>query len=128
MQKIKMLRPWIPEIYLMVSVIYYWSLTGTLLNPVAIILLLILSGLVTFKNCVLGLSISVLLLLLNFYMVMALISEFNEFPSFNQRAQELIFFGSAYLGLNIALSFIMLIKWSRKWGQQLESVQVPVPE
>jgi len=108
---IKLLKKWMPESYLIVSVIYYWIMTGSLFNMVAIILLLVLMALIYFKNKALGASIAVLLLLLYLYMVLALISEFNEFPSFNKRAQQLLLFGSLYLGLNIILSVMMLIKW-----------------
>jgi hypothetical protein len=113
MKTLKLLRPWVAECYLIVSVLYYWIMTGTILNPVAMVLLLILTSLVIFKNKALGVSISIVFLLLNLYMVLAMISELNEFESFNQRAMELLIFGSLYFGLNIVVSIVMIMKWGR---------------
>ena len=111
---IKHLTNWIPEIYLLLSVTYYWIMTGTLLNPIAMILLGVLTIFLWLKNKVLGVAISAVFLLLNLYMVLALISELNEFSTFDKRAWTLLLFGSAYLGLNITLSIKMLIKWASK--------------
>jgi hypothetical protein len=113
MKTLKLLRHWVAEIYMLMSVVYYWVMTGTILNPIAASLLLILVTLIVLKNRVLGLVISVVFLLLNLYMVLALISEFNEFETFNERAKELILFGSLYLGTNITISIVMLVKWGR---------------
>jgi len=113
MKILKHLRCYHSELYFIASILYYWILTGTLLNPVAAVLLIILACLIIFKNRVLGICISALFLLLNIYMVLAMLSELNEFESFNARAKQLAIFGSLYLGLNIAFSISMLIKWGR---------------
>jgi hypothetical protein len=113
MKTLRLLRHWVAEIYMLMSVVYYWVMTGTILNPIAASLLLILATLIVLKNRVLGLVIAVVFLLLNLYMVLALISEFNEFETFNERARELILFGSLYLGTNITISIVMLVKWGR---------------
>ena len=101
------------EVYLLVSILCYWILTGTLLNPVAAILLAIVATVMISKNKVLGVIISLLFLLLNLYMVLAMISELNAFTSFNERARQLAIFGSLYFGLNITVSIIMGSKWLR---------------
>jgi hypothetical protein len=113
MNKIKDLKKWIPETYLIASVIYYWIMTGTLLNPFAIVLLTFLIMLIVLKNRTFGMVLSILFLVLNLYMVLALISELNEFPAFNKDAQILLLVGSIYLGVNILLSVFMLLKWER---------------
>jgi hypothetical protein len=113
MKTLRLLRHWVAEIYMLMSVVYYWVMTGTILNPIAASLLLILATLIVLKNRVLGMVIAIVFLLLNFYMVLALISEFNEFETFNERARELILFGSLYLGTNITISIVMLVKWGR---------------
>jgi hypothetical protein len=113
MENIKQLKKWIPEIYLLVSVVAYWIMTGTLFNWIAILLLLVLTILLVLKNSLLGTAISLLLLILNLYMVLALISELTEFPSFNRDAQTMLLFGSTYFGLNIFLSIVMFIRWKK---------------
>jgi hypothetical protein len=116
MKSLKLLRPWICELYLILSVTYYWILTGTLFNPIAIALLSILATLVVFQNKALGFMIGMILLLLNLYMVLAMISELNEFQTFNQKAIELLVFGTAYFGLNITVSIALVLKWGRNLG------------
>jgi hypothetical protein len=111
---IKHLRNWIPETYLLLSVIYYWVMTGTLLNAVAMLLLSVLIIFIWLRIRVLGVIISSVFLLLNLYMVLALVSELSEFSTFDKRAITLLLFGSVYLGLNIFLSTKMLIKWITK--------------
>ncbi|RXF68688.1 hypothetical protein [Arcticibacter tournemirensis] len=123
MEKIKQIQKWVPELYLIASVIFYWASTF-LLNPVAIILLLILALLIFIKSEILGVVISFLFLMLNLYMVLALISELNEFPAFNKDAKIMLLVGGGYLGLNITLSIAMLIKWGKKISSNHTSVDV----
>ena len=111
MKNVRFLRPWIAECYLILSVLYYWFMTGTILNLSAIALLGILTGLIIWKNKALGVAIAIVFMFLNLYMILAMISELNEFETFNRRAQELLIFGSLYFGTNIAVSIKLLIKW-----------------
>jgi hypothetical protein len=113
MDNIKQLKKWIPEIYLIASVVVYWVMTGTLFNLIAILLLLVLAALIVIKNNLLGITISLVLLILNLYMVLALVSELMDFPSFNRDAQKMLLFGSTYFGLNIFLSITMFNKWRK---------------
>jgi hypothetical protein len=115
-ETIKHLRNWIPEICILLSVAWYWLMT-TLFNPIAIFLVLVLGIFLWLKNRSLGILISILFLLLNLYMVLALISELSEVSEFNRKALTLLFFGSVYLGLNIFFSIKMLIKWTLKNNQ-----------
>ena len=110
-QKIK---GWLGEIYLIASVLFYWVISGTILNPVGIGLLLILLILIIGENPVFAWVISMLFLLLNLYLVLAMVDELNEFTEFNRRAMELLAGGCIYLGLNIVVSLWMLVKWGRK--------------
>ncbi|WP_405576709.1 hypothetical protein [Winogradskyella sp. Asnod2-B02-A] len=105
------LKPLIPELFLIVSVIYYWILTSNLLNPFAIGLLAILIYLVISKKETLGLVISVVFIALNLFLVIALISELSEFEVANQNYNNLIIFGSLYLGLNLFLAGFMFYKY-----------------
>jgi len=110
-QRLKQLTHWAPEIYLFVSVIYYWIMS-TLLNPIPLFFICVLAILVLFKNRALGIIISTIFLLLNLYMVLALASELGEFPTFNKNALTMLLVGGVYLGLNIFFSIRMLIKWT----------------
>ncbi|RED42701.1 hypothetical protein DFQ10_108108 [Winogradskyella eximia] len=109
--KISQLKPLIPELFLMVSVLYYWVLTLNLLNPIAMGLLAILIYLIISKKATLGLVISVVFIALNLFLVLALISELSEFEVINQNYNNLIIFGSLYLGLNLILAGFMFYKY-----------------
>ena len=114
MKNVKQLQQWLPEIIIIISIIYYWVMTATFLNPIALILLLVLTILIICRSALMGILISGLFLLLNLYMVLALFSELSEFPTFNKDAQIMLLFGATYLGLNIFLAIIMLLKWEKK--------------
>ena len=101
----------IPEIYFLVSVTYYWIMTGTLFNPWAITLLSMLAILIWSKNLALGIVISSVVLALNLFLVLALISELKEFTEFDKNAMTMLAFGLGYIGLNIFMSIRMLIWW-----------------
>lgn len=118
MNKSGHLKKWIPEIYLIASTIYYWIMTGTLFNPVAIGLLALLVTLIVLKNRTFGMITSILFLALSLYMVLALVSELSKFSSFNKNAQELLLFGSIYLSINILVSIFMILKWERHPASQ----------
>ncbi len=113
MEKTKQLQNWIPEIYLLASAIFYWVSTANLLNPIAFFLLTVIV-LFLWKNEILGIIISFLFLILSLYMILALISELNEFPKFNKDAQIMLLVGGTWLGLNIILAVTMMIKWGRR--------------
>ena len=114
METIKQLQKWTTELYLLASVIFYWVSTANVLNPVAVSFLAMLGILFLWKNEVLGILISVIFLIISLYMVLALISELSEFPEFNLDAKKMLFVCGAWLGLNILLSIIMMIKWGKK--------------
>ena len=114
MEKRKELKKWIPEIYLIASVLFYWISTANLLNLVAISLLVALSILFVWKIDLLGIIIAALFLMLSMFMVLALISELSEFSVFNSEAVLMFFVGGIWLGLNIWLSVMMILKWGRK--------------
>jgi hypothetical protein len=111
---LKSARFWIAEIYLLLSVLAYWIMTGTLLNPIAFCLILTISAIAFWKNAIYASVIALLFLLLNLYMVLAMISELNEFREFNDKALQLLLFGSVYLGTNIAISIWMFVKWTSR--------------
>ncbi|MEG0916458.1 MAG: hypothetical protein RSF68_05560 [Myroides sp.] len=99
------------EYLLIIAVLFYWHGTSNLLNPVAIGLLAVLIFQIIFKNKVVGVLIPCVLMLLSMYMILALVSEVNEFESFNRDAQSLLFIGLAYFLGTIIISFLMIWKY-----------------
>ncbi len=113
MQKLKQIQKWIPELYLLFSAICYWVATSTLFNPVGICLVALLLALFTWKTKTLGIIVSLLFLILSLYMVLALVSEISHFSTFNTKAKVMLAVSGTWLGLNILLASMMLIKWGR---------------
>lgn len=110
----------LPELYLILAVIYYWILTSSLINPIAIILLLVLVYQLYSKKQILGIIIASIFVFLNCYMVLALLSELSEFSEFNNQAQQLAIVGFLYIGFNIIVGSIMLIKYINKTHTEKE--------
>lgn len=104
----------IPELYLILAVLYYWSLTASLLNPIAISLLLVLVYQIITRKQILGIVIATVLILASVYLILALLSELSEFIEFNDDAKELAIFGVLYLGLNITFGVIILYRYAIK--------------
>ncbi len=113
MHKLKQIRKWIPECYLLASAVFFWIFTATLLNPFAIILVAVLLALFKWKSKTLGVIVSFMFLILSFYMVLALLSELSKFPTFSTEVKLMLGVGGAWLGLNITLACWMLIKWAK---------------
>ena len=102
----------IPETYFALSVLYYWAMTGRLFNPFALALLAAIAILLIFKNKALGLLLSILSILINLFLFAALMSEYREFHEPTPASRDLIVYGSLYLGLNLLMSLVMLVKYA----------------
>jgi len=100
-----------PELYLLAATFYYWFSTANLLNPFAIGLLLIISYQIVFKKITSGLIISLIFILLNLYMCLALISELIKFNEINKNFTNLLLFGSTFIGLNLIMGICMFLKY-----------------
>ncbi|WP_417602877.1 hypothetical protein [Owenweeksia hongkongensis] len=111
MSKLKQIALQIPEYLLIASVIFYWGSAGWGVNYIAITLLLILVLQIIFKNRIAGLLIPCILILTCLYMLLALFSEFREFPSFNAEAKQLLFVGLFYFLGTILVSGLMIYKY-----------------
>ena len=109
--RIANLRPLIPELFLIASVLYYWTLTSNLFNPYAIGLLAILIYQLISKKSTLGIIISGIVIGLTLFMMMALLSELSEFDSATENFNTLLIFGSLYLGLTLIMAGLMLYKY-----------------
>lgn len=108
---LKTIKPLIPELFLVTSVIYYWILTANLFNPFAIGLLAILVYQIVKKKAAIGLMISITFIALTLFLVLALLSELSEFNEVNQNYKNLLIFGTLYLGANLIIGGTMLVKY-----------------
>lgn len=94
----------IPEVYFLISALYYWTLAGQTINYIAIALVVLMLYQAWSQNRATGLLFGGILLAINGFLVLALISELREYPTFDADARNLLLFGSLYLGSNLAMS------------------------
>lgn len=102
----------IPEYFLIAAVLFYWVSTANALNLFAISLLILLILQIIFKNKILGTLIPIVLILACLFLLLALFSEFREFPSFNSEAKTLVFVGLTYFISTLFISGVMIYKYS----------------
>lgn len=93
-----------PEYYLIVLALLVGYTPPFSFNPVAVVLVIILALQIAYKNKVAGLILSALFVVTNFYMVAALISEFNEFQIINFEAKEFITLGLLIFIVNLFIA------------------------
>jgi hypothetical protein len=108
----KTLKSYLSEIYWLIAILYYWSLTALAVNWFAILLLMILGLLLVTKNKIFGMTISIFLILINLYLLSALASELSEFEVFDADAKKLLGVGVLFIGLNLLFSILMLLKYA----------------
>lgn len=105
---------WFPEVFLTLSILYYWFLTANLFNYVAIGLLAVMTFQFYYNKRSLGLFIGGLLTLLSAYMFLALFSEVSEIIPFYPEGLTLMAIGTLYLGSTLFASISLLIKHLHK--------------
>ncbi len=113
MKKVKQILMKFPEYYLVVLTILVGYTPPFGFSLISIGLAAVLIFQIVFKNKISGLLIASIFLLINLYMLGALISEFNEFPEFNNSAKQLLFVGLSLWSLNILSSGVMIYKYSK---------------
>lgn len=104
----------ITECYLIASVSFYWFFTATVLNLIAISLLLIVVLQLLNQKKSTGIAIASIFLVLNLFMVLALLSELSEFTEYTSNYYQLLIVGFLYLGLNCWFSTRMIIKYTKQ--------------
>lgn len=102
----------LPEYILLAAVVFYWFSAAIFINYVAIMLLIGFILQIVFKFRIVGIVLPSLLMLTSFYMLLALISEFNEFPTFNYEAKKLLFVGLAIFMVSMLVSGLMFFKYA----------------
>lgn len=112
MSKLKQITLQIPEFLLLAAVIFYWGSAGWGVNYIAIVLLVVLILQIIFKNRIIGIIIPSLLTLASLFLILAVISEFKEFPSVNAEAMKLLLVGLVYFSSTILVSGVMFYKYA----------------
>lgn len=102
----------LPEYFLIATVVFYWVSSGIKFNPIAFGLILILILQIIFRSRIVGIIIPGLLITVGFFMLLALISELNEFTTFNSDAKSLLFVGIPFIIFTIIVSGIMIFKYT----------------
>lgn len=102
------------EYFLVLPLLFYWYYSGSVLNPVAIALLLVLLGQFFFRNTVSGIVIPVVIIALVLFMLLALQSEFFDFRIFDDDARKLLTVGGIYLSITLFMAVVMFFKYFKK--------------
>lgn len=103
-----------PELYLIAAILYYWTLTANLFNPIAIGLLLVFGYQCIAQKALLGIILSSIFICLNLYLILALISELSEFPEADTAFYKMLGIGGLFIGLNILAGGFMMKKYIDK--------------
>lgn len=111
MKSLKSTLPDVPEYYLIVLVLLSGYTPPAYIHPPFIVIALLLLAQIVFRNRYTGIAIAVLFSLANLFMLLALLSEFREFPTFDDGAKQLLFVGLPLLGLNFLMGGLMIHKY-----------------
>jgi len=103
-----------PEVLLTLVVFYYWSLTASIVNPIAIALLIPLAVLFLWNNKTLGVITGIVFLVATLYLGLALFSDLINMETFYPAGLKLLVGGLLFLGTSGAGAIWMLIKHTKK--------------
>lgn len=112
--KVRKVLPYIPEILLLVAAMVCFLgewIGASSFNGIIAFGILTIALLLIWKNKYLALSIAILLGGASVYFLLALLSEFNEFPAGNQERWQLLLIGGAIFGSLLVASLIMPKKY-----------------
>ena len=113
MKQIKQLLIGFPEYYLLILTIMAGYKFPFTFEPIVLGFTIIPLFQIITKHKISGLIIAFLFLLLNFYLLGALLSELHEFSAFNSKAKQLLIGGLTFWFLNIFISSLMIYKYTR---------------
>ena len=102
----------LPEYLLIAAVVFYWFSAGLSVNYIAIGLITVLILQIIYKIRIVGIIIPSVLVMISLYMLLAIMSELNEFLTFNSDAKELLFVGLSYFISTIIISGVMIYKYA----------------
>ena len=103
-----------PEVLLTIVVLYYWSMTASLFNPVAIFLLIPLVVLFSWNNKTLGVITASIFLVATLYISLAIFSDLVNLDTFYPAGLKLLVGGLLFVGITGFASVLMLIKHTKK--------------
>ncbi|MFT6336750.1 MAG: hypothetical protein ACI86M_001702 [Saprospiraceae bacterium] len=106
-----------PEVLFILSVIFYWVSTSSLLNPVAITLFIISMIMMLKRYKPLAVGVGIVYLIINAYMILALLSEFREFLEINSDALLMLGVGGALIAINLYIGLRLIINNIPKEGK-----------
>lgn len=106
----KTLRRNIPEISLLVLCIGL-MIAELKINTVLLTTSLVLVALIITQTRWIGLTLGIITTFLSLFMMLAVLSEFREFPTVNREAITLVSVGLAIFLATFALSVLMIIKY-----------------
>lgn len=110
MNKTKQIVMKLPEYYILILAILAAYKSPFSFTPIGTALAVIMIFQIVYKNKISGLVISILFLMVNLYMIFALLSEFQEFSSFNSEAKKLLFGGLSIWLTNLFFGGLMFYK------------------
>lgn len=114
MKKISRLFPYLPESYILFLVLAAGVRSPFTFSPLTLAIAAIVALQMIFRNAITGIMLANLFILINLYMILALLSEFSEFPTFNSSAAELLVVGSAIILTNLSVGGFMFYSYYKK--------------
>ena len=100
----------IAQTLLILLAFFYWHDTSRLFNPVAIVLVLLLVLELSTKKLIITLLSSTIIGLLSLYMMLAVISEYREFPVGDPDGKTLLLVGLSIFISSLLLSVFMSVR------------------
>ncbi len=114
MKKSSKLLAFLPESYIIFIVLFTGFTQPFSIHPVALIIATLVSLQLIFKNAITGIMLANVFLLINLYMILALLSEFSEFPTFNLGAAKLLVVGLLIILTNLFIGGYMFFNYYKK--------------
>ena len=111
MNKFKKLLNAYPEYYLIILILLTGYKQSFSINTFTAALAMVIILQIIFRSSITGILIAFIFILINLYMLLALISEFREMPAFNFSAQQLLFVGLSLILFNLFTSGVMIRKY-----------------
>src|SRR5688572_17582397 len=102
------------EYYLILLVLLAAYTPPFSVNPFLLGVMFLITLQIMFKNKIAGLILAILFLISNLYMILALVSEFKEFPIVNAEAIKLLLVGLGIISVNAMIGVLMLVKYSKE--------------
>jgi len=123
-ENLKKVLKCIPEILLLIGgfscllseLIWTSSISLNFLNGLIVLGIIAILSLLIWKNKYIALYMSMLLGFVSFYFILALLSEFSEFPVGSQEGIKMLLIGGLICGGLLAISIIMPIKYFKMRG------------